>query len=88
MTTQSRSLRLADALSRAPFAWPGGYPLYATTSDGGCLCHQCCAAERLSIATTTGSDGWTVTGLTVNWEDPELYCDHCSDRIESAYAEG
>ena len=88
MTTQSRSLRLADDLSRAPFAWPGGYSLHAITSDGGCLCRLCCATERLSIATTTGHDGWTVTGLAVNWEDPELFCDHCSERIESAYAEG
>lgn len=23
----------------------------------------------------------------VNWEDPDLYCDDCSERIESAYAE-
>lgn len=88
MTTQSRALRLADALSRAPFAWPGGYPLFAITSDGGCLCRHCCAAERLAIATTTGQDGWTVTDLTVNWEDPELTCDHCGGRIEPAYAEG
>jgi hypothetical protein len=88
MTTQSRSLRLADDLSRAPFAWPGGYPLHAITSDGGCLCRHCCASERLSIATTTGHDGWSVTDLAVNWEDPELFCDHCSERIESAYAEG
>jgi hypothetical protein len=88
MTTQSRSLRLADALSRAPYAWPGGYPLHAITSDGSCLCRHCCATERLNIATTTGHDGWSVTALAVNWEDPELCCDHCSERIESAYGEG
>jgi hypothetical protein len=87
MTTQSRSLRLADALSRAPFAWPGGYPLHAITSDGGNLCHHCCGSERLNIATTSGNDGWTVVDLAVNWEEPELHCDHCSGRIESAYAE-
>lgn len=87
MTTQSRSLRLADALSRAPYAWPGGYPLHAVTADGATLCRYCCASERLNIATTTGRDGWTVVDLTVNWEDPELWCDHCGERIESAYAE-
>ena len=27
------------------------------------------------------------SGQDVNWEDAELYCDHCSKRIESAYAE-
>jgi hypothetical protein len=25
--------------------------------------------------------------LEANWEDPDLFCDHCGDRIESAYAE-
>ena len=87
MTTQSRSLRLADTLSRAPFTSIGCYPLHAITSDGACLCHRCCASQRLNIATTTGSDGWNVIALDVNWEDPELFCDHCSGRIESAYAE-
>ncbi|MFM7086729.1 MAG: hypothetical protein ACKOXO_07055 [Cyanobium sp.] len=36
------------------------YPLHAITNDGACLCHRCCASDRLSIATTTGRDGWTV----------------------------
>jgi hypothetical protein len=29
MSTQSRSLRLADQLSANPYAWPGGYPFTA-----------------------------------------------------------
>jgi hypothetical protein len=87
MTTASKSLRLADQLARSPFAWPGGYPLFAVTSDGGCLCHHCCQVERESIGTTTGSDGWCVVGIDANWENPSLCCDHCSERIESAYAE-
>ena len=88
MTTQSKSLCLADSISRAPFAWPGGYPLHAITNDGAALCRHCCQKERLSIATTTGNDGWTVVAQAVNWEDPDLLCDHCGSRIESAYAEG
>jgi hypothetical protein len=28
-----------------------------------------------------------VVALEVNWEDPALYCDHCGNRIESAYVE-
>jgi hypothetical protein len=51
------------------------------------LCHRCCQSERRSIGSTTGSDGWGIIGLDVNWEQPGLYCDHCSERIESAYAE-
>jgi hypothetical protein len=87
MTTQSSSLRLADQLSRAPYAWPGGYPLFAVTRDGACLCHRCTKSERETIGTTTGTDGWTVVALEANWEDPHLYCDHCSAQIESAYAD-
>ena len=87
MTTQSRSLRLADQLAASPYAWPGGYPLFAVTDDGAALCKCCSRTERAAIGTTTGDDGWCVTSLAVNWEDPTLYCDHCGDRIESAYAE-
>jgi hypothetical protein len=86
MTTQSRSLRLADQLSSAPYAWPGGYPLFAVTRDGACLCHRCTKSERETIGTTTSTDGWCVVALETNWEDPHLYCDHCSTKIESAYA--
>ena len=87
MTIQSKSLRLADQLSTSPYAWPGGYPLFAITNDGAALCKHCAKSERSSIGTTTGSDGWTVEALDVNWEDPDLCCDHCGARIESAYAE-
>jgi len=85
MTTQSKSLRLADQLSAQPYAWPGGYPLFAITSDGAALCHKCCSTEREAIGTTTGSDGWCVVSLDINYEDTSLYCDHCSNQIESAY---
>lgn len=87
MTTQSRSLRLADQLSASPHAWPGCYPLYGIFSDGGCCCHRCAKSERTSIGTTTGSDGWQLVAIDANYEDPSLFCDHCGDRIESAYAE-
>lgn len=87
MTVQSTSLRLADALARNRYAWPGGYPAYAVTSDGGALCHNCCAAERQLIGTTTGSDGWCVVGIDINWEQEDLLCDNCNALIESAYWE-
>jgi hypothetical protein len=28
-----------------------------------------------------------VVVLVINYEDGELFCDHCNERIESAYAE-
>lgn len=73
------------------YAWPGGYPTFFVTNDGAALCHACMKSERSSIvrATLTPHDhsGWAVVAEDVNWEDPDLYCDHCSTRIESAYAE-
>ena len=87
MTTQPRSLRLADQLSSSPYAWPGGYPLFGVFHYGGACCHRCASTERENIATTTGTDGWGLVAIEVNWEDPDLYCDCCGARIESAYAE-
>lgn len=72
------------------YAWPGGYPLFLVMSDGGCLCAVCIESERGLIhqAALEGErNGWAPMGVDVNWEDPDLYCDHCGERIESAYAE-
>jgi hypothetical protein len=87
MTTQSSSLRIADSLVESPYAFPGSYPFYAYTNDGAALCKTCCKEERESIGTTTGSDGWNVIGVAVNYENDSLYCDHCSDPIEAAYVD-
>jgi hypothetical protein len=76
------------------FAWPGGYPVFYLTADSGVLCPEC-VQEDLSETQCNGehatcdpsNPGFYVVAHGVNWEDPELYCDHCSERIESAYAE-
>ena len=86
MTTQTASLRLADRLADHPYTMPGCYPLFAVMDDGGALCPHCARSERKWIGTTTGTDGWCIKALEINWEDDALYCDHCSSRIESAYA--
>jgi hypothetical protein len=83
------SLELRAAI-RSKFAWPGGYPMFGVTNDGGCLCMDCMRKEYKAIAyarRNNDSGGWLVEGVDVNWENPELYCDHCDKRIESAYAE-
>jgi hypothetical protein len=33
------------------------------------------------------SDGWLLVGDDVNYEDCSLYCDHCNEKIPSAYGE-
>jgi hypothetical protein len=83
------SIELRKAI-RAKYAWPGGYPLFCICSDGSPLCMECARTEYRQIAYSRRNklgDGWRVTCVEVNWEDAELYCEHCNARIESAYAE-
>lgn len=61
----------------------GCYPMFYVTQRCDVLCYQC-ADEELKL----GHDSFDppING-DVNWEDPDLFCDACSGRIESAYAE-
>jgi hypothetical protein len=53
----------------------GCYPLFYIVDGWQPLCHECAEeSEEESEAA-------------VNWETPNLYCDECDCRIESAYAE-
>lgn len=76
------------------YAWPGGYPLYYVCRDGGALCPKCVKAEEPLAHDNCPREQcrehdpqWCIIGHGINWEDPDLYCDHCGSRIESAYAE-
>lgn len=78
------------ALKQGPYAWPGGYPIFFLTSDGGALAFGTAWEERQQIARAIieqDNSGWRVVGSDVNWEDGELLDDHTGERIESAYAE-
>ena len=78
------------AVRNVPYAWPGGYPLFFICDDGGVLCCACVNSERRNILESIAgkhSDGWRVVGMDINYEDADLTCDHCNERIESAYAE-
>lgn len=68
----------------------GGYPRFAITTDGGCLCHKCVKDNYRIIRESQRdncNDGWQVDAITVNWESPDLYCDNCYSQLESAYAD-
>jgi hypothetical protein len=92
-----RTNQILDAVryaARNRYAWPGGYPLVVVMSDGECLCTSCTRKQWRQIVRNTlssirkGADvSWIAAGADVNWENPDLYCAHCGDRIESAYAE-
>ena len=73
-----------------PYAWPGGYPCYFVTSDGAVLSFKAAKQERRNILEAIRDQdrsGWRVVAVDINWEDPDLFCDHTGERIESAYAE-
>lgn len=81
---------LKATLRAGAVAWPGCYPLFFYTSDGGALSFKTVKEELSSVLWSIQNrcdDGWRVVGCDVNWEDPNLYDDHTSERIESAYAE-
>lgn len=70
------------------YAWPGGYPVYYVTADSGALCPDCARmAEAEGLAGDPEDPQWYIVAADINWEDADLYCDHCSERIESAYAD-
>jgi hypothetical protein len=66
------------------FTWPGGYPIYYITADGGVLCPKC-ANENYEQTCDPNDSQWFIIDCDVNWEDETLYCDHCNELVESAY---
>lgn len=83
-------LALVKRVARDRYAWPGGYELFAITSDGGTLCNDCCRKEFRNIAhSTIGNyrDGWQCEAIDATCNiDSELNCDHCGRTIHDPEA--
>lgn len=82
--------QLIRDLRSGPFTSVGCYPTYFITSDGEALSHKAVRENIWQVARDTRDEdrsGWAIIGLDINWEDPEMFCAHTGDRIESAYAE-
>lgn len=74
-----------------PYAWPGGYDVIFTTSDGGTLCHGCTSANRReivdSMARVDVRSGWHVSGVFLSCDtDDGVMCDHCGKVLAEEYA--
>ena len=71
------------------FTSVGCYPLMYVTDHDAVVCPDC--AYAIVAAKVSGDDleylGHDIAAYDSNWQDPELYCDQCETRIESAYAE-
>ena len=81
---------LKSTLRAGPYVWPGGYPLFFFTSDGGALSFKTVRDELRQVLDSIRhgiDDGWRVVGCGINWEDTSLFDDHTGDLIESAYGE-
>lgn len=65
------------------YAWPGSCPMYYITADGGILCPPCATENR--ERDIKDDPQWYIVRAGANYEDPDLYCDHCSLLIECAY---
>ncbi len=68
------------------YAWPGGYPLFYITKDSVILCPKC-TNENIELLSDPYDPQWYIVGYDINYEDSDLYCDHCGERIESAYGD-
>ena len=87
----------ADRLERrsdgrlAKFSGFGRYPLFYMTAKGDVLCTDCADAEEGKDHDAEDDEceceSEPIAHCDANYEDPSLYCDECSERIESAYVE-
>jgi hypothetical protein len=71
-----------DVLRGSPYAWQGGYPVYAVLDDGGILCRECVSQPEVHVG--GDADGWRVDAVEILWEGEEL-CAHCGKTLECAY---
>tara|TARA_R110000787_G_scaffold255086_1_gene360430 strand:- start:3259 stop:3519 length:261 start_codon:yes stop_codon:yes gene_type:complete len=72
---------------RQPYAFPGAYPVFAVTTDGGALCCTCLRTEFKNICYSVNEeldDGFRVQDVVINYE-AEILCDNCGNEIEKAY---
>lgn len=68
------------------YAWPGGYPIYYVTDDGGVLCPACANKEIMRTIDPEDRQFFILAG-DINYENEDLWCDHCNKQIESAYGD-
>jgi len=83
-------MRARDAqLHVDPYAWPGGYPMYYLAAENGDPAKEnCVSCPDCADKLDQYDEDLGVIAYDINYEDPDLFCEFCNERIESAYAEG
>ena len=74
---------MRDGCTVRRYTMVGGYPVFYIANHHWSLCATC-VQEKITACKDVDSE-YFVTGHAVNYEDDSLYCDHCSQTIESAY---
>jgi len=78
------------AMRAGPYAWPGGYPVFFITADGGALSFKAARDNRREVVSAIACDdkggGWRIVAADIAWEGP-LFCDHTGAPIETAYGD-
>ena len=80
--------QLKETIRSGAYAWPGGYPKYFVTDDGGALSFDSVRENfRLVLDSVKHkrNDGWRAVACDINWEDENLYCCDSGKKIEPAY---
>jgi len=81
MALEHGDYQLANGSYRK-YSYVGCYPLVYLVRGGPSPPSELYCADCMGEV-----DDIVIVGVEVNWESPDLYCDNCSERIESAYAE-
>lgn len=82
------SIKNSDELSNVLNISHSHGPPYYVTKDGGVLCTACVKNNTDLIYSSINifdDPQWEVIGYGINWEDDNLYCDHCNEKIEPEY---
>lgn len=81
-----RNLSALKEAVRWKYAWPGGYPLSAITTDGAALCMECVRKNWRNVAQETlhpsWSCGWGVAAVDILWEGGNC-CDNCGECLDA-----
>ena len=84
---QQRSTDYLNEIVKSPYAWPGGYRIWAQMADGGVLCAEACKEEQEAIRDAQGDPQWTIHALFVHWEGEPLTCDHTGATHNAEYSD-
>ncbi len=83
------TLKEVKAMLRAgPYSWPGGYPIYFVSLDGGPLSFKAVRANWRQVIEAYREGecvDWRMMAADINWEDEQLICAETNEPIECAY---